>query len=140
MKAMPDRLYHKGILQYDMWDDITPGPTMELGRAETGDCTSMALRNSLLLALMPTASTSQILGNNECFEPYTSNLYTRRVLSGEFIVVNKHLMQRSGQIGLWNEASNNKSLRTTDRSSKLKKSPLISRSFIKPCGRSSKRH
>ena len=61
------------------------------------------LRNSLLVAPMPTASTSQILGNNECFEPYTSNIYTRRVLSGEFIVVNKHLLEDLVEQGLWNE-------------------------------------
>ncbi len=61
------------------------------------------LRNSLLVAPMPTASTSQILGNNECFEPYTSNIYTRRVLSGEFIVVNKHLLEDLVNLGLWNE-------------------------------------
>ena len=61
------------------------------------------LRNSLLVAPMPTASTSQILGNNECFEPYTSNIYTRRVLSGEFIVVNKHLLEDLVKLGLWNE-------------------------------------
>ncbi len=61
------------------------------------------VRNSLLVAPMPTASTSQILGNNECFEPYTSNIYTRRVLSGEFIVVNKHLLQDLVKLGLWNE-------------------------------------
>ena len=61
------------------------------------------LRNSLLLAPMPTASTSQILGNNECFEPYTSNIYTRRVLSGEFIVVNKHLLKDLIKLKLWDE-------------------------------------
>ena len=61
------------------------------------------IRNSLLVAPMPTASTSQILGNNECFEPYTSNIYTRRVLSGEFIVVNKHLLEDLVKLGLWNE-------------------------------------
>ena len=61
------------------------------------------VRNSLLVAPMPTASTSQILGNNECFEPYTSNIYTRRVLSGEFIVVNKHLLEDLLNLGLWNE-------------------------------------
>jgi ribonucleoside-diphosphate reductase alpha chain len=61
------------------------------------------VRNSLLMAPMPTASTSQILGNNECFEPYTSNIYTRRVLSGEFIVVNKHLLEDLVRLGLWNE-------------------------------------
>ncbi|HEY4616860.1 MAG TPA: ribonucleoside-diphosphate reductase subunit alpha, partial [Flavobacterium sp.] len=61
------------------------------------------VRNSLLVAPMPTASTSQILGNNEAFEPYTSNIYTRRVLSGEFIVVNKHLLRDLVDLGLWNE-------------------------------------
>jgi len=61
------------------------------------------VRNSLLVAPMPTASTSQILGNNECFEPYTSNIYTRRVLSGEFIIVNKHLLEDLVELGIWNE-------------------------------------
>ena len=66
------------------------------------------VRNSLLLAPMPTASTSQILGNNECFEPYTSNLYTRRVLSGEFIVVNKHLLNDLIELDLWNDKMKDK--------------------------------
>ncbi len=69
------------------------------------------VRNSLLLAPMPTASTSQILGNNECFEPYTSNIYTRRVLSGEFIVVNKHLLVDLVELGLWNEELKNEIIR-----------------------------
>ncbi len=64
--------------------------------------------NSLLVAPMPTASTSQILGNNECFEPYTSNIYTRRVLSGEFIIVNKHLLKDLVNLGLWNNSMKNK--------------------------------
>jgi len=64
-------------------------------------------RNSLLVAPMPTASTSQILGNNECFEPYTSNIYTRRVLSGEFIVVNKHLLKDLIELGLWDDQMKN---------------------------------
>ena len=67
------------------------------------DVKAHGVRNSLLVAPMPTASTSQILGNNECFEPYTSNIYTRRVLSGEFIVVNKHLLEDLVSLGLWNE-------------------------------------
>ena len=67
------------------------------------DIKKHGVRNSLLVAPMPTASTSQILGNNECFEPYTSNIYTRRVLSGEFIVVNKHLLEDLVKLGLWNE-------------------------------------
>ncbi|MBQ0767727.1 MAG: ribonucleoside-diphosphate reductase subunit alpha [Bizionia sp.] len=69
------------------------------------------VRNSLLVAPMPTASTSQILGNNECFEPYTSNIYTRRVLSGEFIVVNKHLLEDLVELGLWNEELKNEIMR-----------------------------
>ena len=68
------------------------------------DVKKHGVRNSLLVAPMPTASTSQILGNNECFEPYTSNIYTRRVLSGEFIVVNKHLLEDLVRLGLWNES------------------------------------
>ena len=67
------------------------------------DVLKHGVRNSLLVAPMPTASTSQILGNNECFEPYTSNIYTRRVLSGEFIIVNKHLLEDLVSLGLWNE-------------------------------------
>jgi ribonucleoside-diphosphate reductase alpha chain len=66
------------------------------------------VRNSLLLAPMPTASTAQILGNNECFEPYTSNIYTRRVLSGEFVVVNKYLLRDLVKLGLWDETLKNK--------------------------------
>ena len=69
------------------------------------------VRNSLLVAPMPTASTSQILGNNECFEPYTSNIYTRRVLSGEFIVVNKHLLEDLVELGLWNDNLKNEIMR-----------------------------
>ena len=67
------------------------------------DIVKHGIRNSLLLAPMPTASTSQILGNNECIEPYTSNIYTRRTLSGEYIIVNKHLLKDLVKIGLWNE-------------------------------------
>jgi ribonucleoside-diphosphate reductase alpha chain len=72
-----------------------------------GEVKEHGVRNSLLMAPMPTASTSQILGNNECFEPYTSNVYTRRVLSGEFIVVNKHLLHDLIDLGLWNEDMKN---------------------------------
>jgi ribonucleoside-diphosphate reductase alpha chain len=96
----------QGILQQDMWN-VTPGPrwNWDYLRQEIAQC---GLRNSLLIAPMPTASTSQILGNNECFEPYTSNIYTRRVLSGEFIIVNKHLLKDLIRIGLWNEELKNK--------------------------------
>jgi ribonucleoside-diphosphate reductase subunit M1 len=72
-----------------------------------GDIKAHGLRNSLLVAPMPTASTSQILGNNECFEPYTSNIYVRRVLSGEFTVVNQHLLADLTTLGLWNASLKN---------------------------------
>ena len=91
----------KGIFQYDMWNEI-PGPRWDWEGLKK-EVALYGIRNSLLLAPMPTASTSQILGNNECFEPYTSNLYTRRVLSGEFIIVNKHLLKDLIRMGLWNE-------------------------------------
>jgi len=91
----------KGIFQFDMWN-VTPSSRWEwdLLRSEVME---HGVRNSLLVAPMPTASTAQILGNNECFEPYTSNIYTRRVLSGEFIVVNKHLLKDLVKEGLWNK-------------------------------------
>ena len=81
----------KGIFQFDMWN-VTPSNRWEWDVLKE-EVKTYGVRNSLLLAPMPTASTAQILGNNECFEPYTSNIYTRRVLSGEFIVVNKHLLK-----------------------------------------------
>ncbi len=91
----------KGIFQYDMWN-VTPSSRWEWDVLKE-EVKKYGVRNSLLLAPMPTASTSQILGNNECFEPYTSNIYTRRTLSGEFIVVNKHLLTDLVQLGIWNE-------------------------------------
>lgn len=91
----------KGIFQYDMWN-VTPSTRWDW-TALKANVAEFGIRNSLLLAPMPTASTSQILGNNECFEPYTSNIYTRRVLSGEFIVVNKHLLKELVDLGMWNE-------------------------------------
>lgn len=95
----------KGIFQYDMWG-VQPGPRWDW-KGLKEDVAKHGVRNSLLLALMPTASTSQILGNNECFEPYTQNLYTRRVLSGDFIVVNKCLMRDLVRLGLWNDKVKN---------------------------------
>lgn len=90
----------KGVFQFDMWG-VTPTDRWEWGLLKE-EVKKHGVRNSLLLAPMPTASTAQILGNNECFEPYTSNVYTRRVLSGEFIVVNKHLLRDLVKEGLWN--------------------------------------
>lgn len=97
----------KGIFQFDMWG-VTPRSGRWNWEQLKRDVKQFGVRNSLLLAPMPTASTSQILGNNECFEPYTSNIYTRRTLSGEFIVVNKHLMKDLMQLGLWNETMRQK--------------------------------
>ena len=96
----------KGILQFDMWD-ITPSNRWEWDVLKE-EIQKHGMRNSLLLAPMPTASTAQILGNNECFEPYTSNIYTRRVLSGEFIVVNKHLLRDLVKLGLWDDDMKNR--------------------------------
>jgi ribonucleotide reductase alpha subunit len=97
----------KGIFQFDMW-----GVTPKSGRWDWDnlkrEVKQHGVRNSLLVAPMPTASTSQILGNNECFEPYTSNIYTRRTLSGEFIIANKHLMKDLMSLGLWSETMRQK--------------------------------
>jgi ribonucleoside-diphosphate reductase alpha subunit len=93
----------QGILQPDMWD----GDTKFSGRydwdAMRQRVKTKGLRNSLLMAPMPTASTAQILGNNECFEPYTTNIYLRRTLAGEFVVVNKHLVDDLKKVGLWSK-------------------------------------
>ncbi len=96
----------KGIFQFNMWG-VTPSARWEWDILRD-EVKKYGVRNSLLLAPMPTASTSQILGNNECFEPYTSNIYTRRVLSGEFVVVNKHLLKDLVKLGLWNDNLKNK--------------------------------
>ena len=97
----------KGIFQFDMW-----GVTPDSGRWDWYDLKQRVkkhgIRNSLLVAPMPTASTSQILGNNECFEPFTSNMYVRRVLSGEFIIANKYLMKDLIGLGLWDDRMMNK--------------------------------
>ena len=97
----------KGIFQFDMWG-ITPDSNRWDWTKLKQKVKKNGVRNSLLLAPMPTASTSQILGNNECFEPYTSNIYTRRVLSGEFIVVNKHLLKDLIKLNLWDDSMKDK--------------------------------
>ncbi len=95
----------EGKMQFDLWG-VTPTDRWEWNVLKE-EVMEHGVRNSLLLAPMPTASTAQILGNNECFEPYTSNIYTRRVLSGEFIVVNKHLLRDLVKLGLWNDSLKN---------------------------------
>jgi len=101
----------KGILQFDMWN-VTPTDRWEWSVLKE-EITKYGMRNSLLLAPMPTASTAQILGNNECFEPYTTNIYSRRTLAGEFIVVNKHLLKDLVNLGLWNDNLKNKLMSTS---------------------------
>ena len=95
----------QGILQFDMWS-VTPSERYNW-TALKESIQTYGLRNSLLVAPMPTASTSQILGYNECFEPFTSNLYSRRTLAGEFVVLNKYLMNELIQLGHWNEQIKN---------------------------------
>ena len=101
----------KGIFQFDMWG-VTPSSGRWNWEKLKQEVKQYGVRNSLLVAPMPTASTSQILGNNECFEPYTSNIYTRRTLSGEFIVANKHLMKDLIAAGLWSETMRQKLINT----------------------------
>ena len=95
----------EGKLQFDLWG-VTPSDRWEWDVLKE-EIMDKGMRNSLLVAPMPTASTAQILGNNECFEPYTSNIYTRRTLSGEFIVVNNHLLRDLTKLGMWNETMKN---------------------------------
>jgi len=91
----------EGILQFDMWN-VTPSDRYDWHGLKTS-IKCFGIRNSLLLAPMPTASTSQILGNNECFEPFTSNIYSRRTNAGEFVLVNKYLMNELQELGLWSQ-------------------------------------
>ena len=103
----------KGQFQHNLWNiqEDTLSGRWDWDKLRK-DVKKHGVRNSLLVAPMPTASTSQILGNNECFEPYTSNIYTRRVLSGEFIVVNKHLLEDLVELGLWNDNLKNDIMRS----------------------------
>ena len=96
----------EGKLQFDLWG-VKPSDRWEWDILKD-EIKEHGMRNSLLMAPMPTASTAQILGNNECFEPYTSNIYTRRTLSGEFIVVNKHLLRDLTKLGLWDDEMKNR--------------------------------
>jgi ribonucleotide reductase alpha subunit len=91
----------KGIFQFDMWN-VTPSDRYDWSILKES-IVKYGIRNSLLLAPMPTASTAQILGNNECFEPFTSNIYSRRTIAGEFIIVNKYLMRELIDLKIWNE-------------------------------------
>lgn len=112
----------KGIFQFDMWN-VTPTSGNWDWTALKKEVKKYGVRNSLLVAPMPTASTSQILGNNECFEPYTSNIYTRRVLSGEFVIVNKHLLRDLIDRDLWNDSMKNKLISANGSVQNIKEIP-----------------
>ena len=100
-QTYPGSPISQGLLQFDLWNE-KPSSRWDWDTLRA-EIQQYGVRNSLLVAPMPTASTSQILGNNECFEPYTSNIYTRRTLSGEYIVVNKHLLKDLIERGYWND-------------------------------------
>ena len=119
----------QGIFQYDMWN-VKPGSRWEWDVLKE-EVLKYGVRNSLLIAPMPTASTSQILGNNECFEPYTSNIYTRRVLSGEFPIVNKHLLKDLVKLGLWNESMKNQIIAANGSVQNIEEIPLDLKNIYK---------
>ena len=100
-ETFTDSPISEGIFQFDMWG-VKPSKQYDWDGMRR-DIIKNGIRNSLLVALMPTASTSQILGNNECFEPYTNNIYSRRTLAGDFIIINKHLVNDLSEMNLWNE-------------------------------------
>lgn len=112
----------KGKFQFDMWEEASLSGRWDWETLRK-EVMQHGVRNSLLVAPMPTASTSQILGNNECFEPYTSNIYTRRVLSGEFIVVNKHLLRDLVELGLWSNDMKNKIIKANGSIQKIEEIP-----------------
>ena len=112
----------KGIFQFDMWGVVPESKRWNWTKLKR-KVKKHGIRNSLLLAPMPTASTSQILGNNECFEPYTSNIYTRRVLSGEFIVVNKHLLKDLIKLNIWNETMKDRLMEANGSIQEIKEIP-----------------
>jgi ribonucleoside-diphosphate reductase alpha chain len=119
----------KAIFQYDMWNTE---PTLRWDwYTLKAEVLKYGVRNSLLVAPMPTASTSQILGNNECFEPYTSNIYVRRVLSGEFVVVNKHLLKDLVDLNLWSDEMKNNILAQNGSVQKMENIPLAIREIYK---------
>ena len=99
----------EGILQFDMWN-VTPSTRYDWDKLKL-NIKNDGIRNSLLLAPMPTASTSQILGNNECFEPFTSNIYVRRTMAGEFVCINKFLLRELIELGLWTDDIKNSIIR-----------------------------
>ena len=119
----------KGLLQFDLWN-VEPNLTNKWNKVKR-DLNKYGMRNSLLLAPMPTASTAQILGNNECFEPFTSNLYVRRTLAGEFIVVNKHLINDLIELRLWDVDMKNEIIKNNGSVQNIKKVPQYIKDIYK---------
>ena len=111
----------KGQFQFDLWG-VAPSNRWEWDILRE-EISKYGVSNSLLVAPMPTASTSQILGNNECFEPYTSNIYSRRVLSGEFVIVNKHLLKDLVKLGIWNDRLKNQIIANNGSVQSIKEIP-----------------
>ncbi|THU33452.1 ribonucleoside-diphosphate reductase subunit alpha [Niastella caeni] len=128
----------KGQFQFDLWD-VQPSNRHDWD-ALRKEVMEHGVRNSLLVAPMPTASTSQILGNNECFEPYTSNIYVRRVLSGEFIIVNKHLLKDLVQLGLWNDTMKNKIIAANGSIQQINEIPAEIKALYKTVWEIKQRH
>jgi len=130
-ESYPGSPVSKGVLQFDMWG-VTPSKRWDWAEVKSR-IAQHGVRNSLLLAPMPTASTAQILGNNECFEPYTSNLYTRRVLAGEFAIVNKHLLKDLLERGLWTEEIRNQIIAHNGSVQNIPEIPADLKELYKTC-------
>mmetsp|Transcript_50800 Transcript_50800/g.99582 ORF Transcript_50800/g.99582 Transcript_50800/m.99582 type:complete len:854 (+) Transcript_50800:62-2623(+) len=128
-ESFPGSPISKGIFQFDMWN-VTPSDRWDWAGLRKR-VVEHGVRNSLLLAPMPTASTSQILGNNECFEPYTSNLYLRRTLAGEFVCVSRHLLVDLVRLGLWNSSLKNKLIAANGSVQKLREIPAKLKALYK---------
>ena len=120
----------QGLLQFDLWGEKVDNSRHDWISLKK-DVVQYGLRNSLLVALPPTASTSSILGNNECFEPFTSNIYNRRVLSGEFSMVNKHMLKDLTSLGLWNSDIRNKIIRDGGSIQNIHEIPVDVRNLYK---------
>lgn len=130
----------KGILQFDMWHKV-PNPALGLNWDLLREkIAKHGVRNSLLVAPMPTASTSQILGNNEAFEPFTSNLYSRRVLSGDFVMLNRHLVKDLIELNLWNSAMKNKIVTARGSVQQIEEIPKELRELYKTVWEIKQRH
>ncbi|MEH0158619.1 ribonucleoside-diphosphate reductase subunit alpha [Limibacter armeniacum] len=129
----------KGTFQFDMWG-VKPKSGRWNWDALKAQVKQHGIRNSLLLAPMPTASTSQILGNNECFEPYTSNIYSRRVLSGEFTIVNKHLLKDLVEMGIWNDDLKNELIANNGSVQNIRRIPQHLKDLYKTAWEISQKH